>query len=65
MIVKFTKKQIKALAQIKTKANEMFDEDLKNNLFTRETDRFNVVRCYMAGILECVIKDGAIYGVEV
>lgn len=62
-MVKFTKKQIQALAQIEVKANEMFNDDLKNNPFTRESERNHVVRCYMVGILKCVIKDGAIYGV--
>lgn len=63
-MVKFTKKQIQALAQIEVKANQYFDEDLRVAPYQyQESDRSRVVRCYMVGILHSIIKDGAIYGV--
>lgn len=63
-MVKFTKKQVQALAQIEIKANQYFDEDMKKAPYQyQESDRSRVVRCYVVGILRSIIKDGAIYGV--
>ena len=63
-MVKFTKEQIQALAQIEVKANEYFDEDMKKASGQyQESDRSRVVRCYVVGILHSIIRDGAIYGV--
>ena len=62
MIVKFNKKQIKALASLESRANALFNElqQEKPHLY-REDERKNTVRCFVLGFLEHIAESGEFY----
>ena len=62
MLVKFNKKQIKALASIHAKAVSYFNElQAEKPFLYKEEDRNNTVRCFELGILEHIIESGETY----
>lgn len=59
MLVKFNKKQIKALASIHAKAESYFDKlQVEKPSLYKEEDRASTVRCFELGILDCIIESG-------
>lgn len=62
MIVKFNKKQIKALSSIHAKAVSYFNElQAEKPYLYREEDRERTVRCFEIGCLEYIIENGETY----
>lgn len=62
MIVKFNKKQIKALASIRSKAEAYFNEfQAEKPYLYKEEDRERTIRCFAEGILDYIIENGEAY----
>ncbi len=62
MIVKFNKKQIKALATIHARAVSFFDKiqaDIPG--LYKEEERDDIIRCFELGILDNIIKSGEFF----
>lgn len=62
MIVKFNKKQIKALASLHAKAVSTFNElQAEKPYLYNEKDRNDTVRCFELGLIDYIIESGEIY----